>query len=72
MVLIVVKNISAEWLTRLTNRQKAEKKCMADYDTNKESSYHMYWVVSNLCRCAMSKNLYVDGFERRKNKFKFN
>ena len=45
---------------------------MADYDTNKESSYHMYWVVSNLCRCATSKNLYVDGFERRKNKFKFN
>ena len=45
---------------------------MADYDTNKESSYHMHWVVSNLCRCAMSQNLYVDGFERRKDKFKFN
>ena len=39
---------------------KADNKCMKDYDKNKESSYHIYWNVSNLYGWEMSQKLPVN------------
>ena len=39
---------------------KADNKCMKDYDKNKESSYRIYWNVSNLYGWEMSQTLPVN------------
>ena len=44
---------------------------MKKYDPSTESSYLVYWDVSNLYALAMSQKLPVDGFQRRKDKFMF-
>ena len=44
---------------------------MEDYDLSKESSYLMYWDYNNLCGCAMSQKLPVDGFKWGKKKSRF-
>ena len=46
---------------------KTTYKYIKNFDENKESLYHKYWDVNNLCRCGMTKKLPVDGFQRIKN-----
>ena len=49
MVLIVVKNISAEWLTRLINRQKTEKKNAWQIMTQTENRHITCIGLSAIC-----------------------
>ena len=54
-----------------TSLRKSQQKYMKDYDPNKESSYYMYWDFNNLYGWKMSQKLLVDGFEWRKDLFRF-
>ena len=45
---------------------------MKDFDTNKESSYLMYWDVNHRYRWAMPQKWPVDSFQSRKDSFRFN
>ena len=51
---------------------KANKKCIKDYDKNKESSYIQYQDVNNLYSWAISQWLSVNNFEWIKNRSQFN
>ena len=71
MFLVVEKGIrrgichSFYWYT------KANKKCMKDYDKNKESSYLHYWDLNNLFEWAMSQMLPEKNFKSVKVIIKF-
>ena len=45
---------------------------MKDFDTNKESSYLMYWDVNHRYGWAMPQKWPVDSFQSRKDSFRFN
>ena len=42
--------------------EKANSKCMKDYDKNKESSYLQYWDVKSLYGCSTLQKLPVNNF----------
>ena len=52
-----------EYVTLFINMQKANNKCMKDYDKNKELPYLQYWDVNNLYGWARSQKLLVKYFE---------
>ena len=52
-----------EYVTLFINMQKANNKCMKDYDKNKELSYLQYWDVNNVNGWARSQKLLVKDFE---------
>ena len=66
MLLMVEKGISIRRAICHTIHQyvKANKKCMKDYDENKESSYFKYQNVNNLYGWAMSQKLPVNNFKQ--------
>ena len=43
--------------------EKANNKCMKNYNKNKELSNLKYWDVNNLCGWVMSQNFSADGFK---------
>ena len=43
--------------------EKANNKCLKDYDKNKESSFFNYWDVNNLYGWTMSQKLSANNFE---------
>ena len=43
--------------------EKANNKCLKDYDKNKESSFFNYWDVNNLYGWAMSQKPSANNFE---------
>lgn len=48
MLLMVQKGIKGGMCHAIDSYAKASKKCMKDYDLNKESSNLIYWNVNNL------------------------
>ena len=48
MLLVVQKGIKGGMCHAIDRYAKASKKCMKDYDLNKESSNLIYWNVNNL------------------------
>lgn len=71
MLLMVQKGIKGGMCHAIDRYAKASKKCMKDYDLNKESSNLIYWNVNNLYGWGMSQNFSVDGFKWRTEKFTF-
>ena len=63
MLLIVEKEIRGGICHAIHGYAKANKKCMKDYDKNKDSSYLKYGHVYNLVYMAMSQKLPVSNFE---------
>ena len=52
--------------------EKANNKCMEDYDKNKELSYIQCWDMKRLYGWAMSQNLPINTFEWIKDTSSFN
>ena len=71
MIVLAEKTIRDRRCHTIRRYPKSSNKCMEDYDLSKESSYLMYWDFNNLCGCAMSQKLPVDGFKWGKKKSRF-
>ena len=63
MLLMVEKGIRRGICHSIYRYAKANNKYMKDYDKNKKSSYHLYWVVNKLSGSAMLQKLPVNNFE---------
>ena len=63
MFLTYEKGIRGGICNKVHSYAEANNKYMKNYDKNKESSFLMYVDANNLCGCAMSKKLPVDGFK---------
>ena len=62
LFLMVEKGIRGGLCHAIYQYAKANKKCMKDYDENKESLYLKYLDVNNLYGWAMSQTLLVNNF----------
>lgn len=71
MLLMFEKSITGGICHAIHHYMKASNIYMKDCDTSKDSSYFMYWDVNNLSGQGMQKILPVDGFEWKKDLFKF-
>ena len=72
MLFMAEKGISGRMCHSIYWYAKANKKCIKDYDKNKESSYIQYQDVNNLYSWAISQWLSVNNFEWIKNRSQFN
>ena len=63
MLLMLKKDIRGGISHSIYRYAKSNKKCMKDYDKNKESLYMQYWDINNLYGRAMSQKLPVNNFE---------
>ena len=72
MLLLVEKGIRRRMCHSIYRYAKASKKCMKNYDKNRESSYIQHWDVNNLYGWEMSQNIPVVNVEWKKHTSQFN
>ena len=66
MLLMVEKGITGGICHTIHRYAKANKKYKKNYDKNKESLYHQYWDVNNLCGWVLVQKLPVNDFKELK------
>ena len=72
MLLMVEKGTRGRILHAVHRYEKANNKCMKNYDINFILSYLIYLDANNLCGWGMSQKLPVNGFKWVKELLKFN
>ena len=72
MLLMVEKGTRGRILRAVHRYEKANNKCMKNYDINFILSYLIYLDANNLCGWGMSQKLPVNGFKWVKELLKFN